>query len=190
MKKYIPSRYKAFTKRFFKNLGDSFVYAFKRNNTGLKYENFVFVCKGNVCRSTFAENYLKKILPQNNHISSCGLDVDQGGSSPEKAIQIAVEFGVDMSESVAKSINSLELESDTQIIAMEFNQYQRLIDNYPNHKKNIILLRDFLPWPSRFQCNIADPYGGEDSDFRSCFRTIKNALDNMALQISDGRSHY
>lgn len=188
LKRYIPSRYKSKTKRFVKDIYESMIYSFIRKKPNSTHDSIIFVCKGNVCRSAFAEQYLKKNQSLNVNIASCGLDVDQGVSSPDKAIRVAAEFGVDLTSCVSKSISVMSMKNTHKIIVMEFEHYERIIQDYPNYKKHMFLLKDFLPWPKRLLCNIADPYGGEDSDFRRCFRTIKNALDRMIAQTPGSRS--
>ena len=185
LKKFIPTVYKSYIKRIFKNLKDSLCYQFYKRKQNIAFNNIIFVCKGNVCRSVFADLYFKKINTINMNIDSCGLDVDQGGNPPNEAIQVAREFDIDMSHNIAKNICMIGLNKGDLIIAMEFDQYKRLINDFPQHKQNIRLLKDYLPWPARLQCNIADPYGSDVKEFRRCFTIIKRALDCMLIELSE-----
>lgn len=189
IKKYIPKKVKVRIKRYCKNLFDSARYVLKKNKTTKfslgSVKEITFICKGNVCRSAFAEYYLKSKWGKSSKVEvrSCGLDVDQGVNSPMGALQIADEFGVDMTGNVSKNISNMDVSDTDLMIAMEFEQYQKLIQKYPQYKHNVRLLRDYLPWPERLQCNIADPYDGDEHEFRRCFMTIERALDCLLVKI-------
>ena len=147
--------------------------------------HIVFVCKGNVCRSPFAEYYLKSLpLNANIKIESCGLDVDQSVPSPSEASSTAVEFGVDLTENRSRSLVACDLEQADLIVGMEYDHFKRLVEKFPNKKQQIVLLQDFAPWPESLVCNIHDPYGCGLSEFRACFNTIKCALNRLALQLA------
>ena len=148
-------------------------------------KHVIFVCKGNICRSAFAEHYLKKNIHAGDcRIESCGLDCDQGTSSPKEAIRAAGEFGVNLSHHRAKGLASCSFEDADLILPMEFNHYQRLQKLFPAQSSKIRLLREFAPLPEGFLCNIHDPYGLEEKEYRHCFRMLQKAVGG--LKASDG----
>lgn len=147
--------------------------------------HIVFVCKGNIYRSAFAEYYLKSI----SHggiltVESCGLDVDQGIFSPPGAVQIGREFGVDLSMHHSKGLATCNLPKADLILPMEYQQFLRLTALFPEYQGKIRLLRDFAPWPIRLMCNIYDPYGLEEVEIRRCFLLIKKALSGLRKHLS------
>jgi protein-tyrosine phosphatase len=148
--------------------------------------HIVFVCKGNLCRSSFAEYYLKLLLSdQTIKIESCGLDVDQGGFSPQDAVMVGKEFGVDLSMNYSKGLAACDLPNADLIVTMEYKQYRRLKNIFPENTKKIRLLGEFLPWPECLRCNIFDPYGLGPIEFRKCFRDIQRALNILKCKIDN-----
>lgn len=164
----------------------SFIYFFVRDraDTG-RAHHIVFVCKGNICRSPFAEYYLKSVpSPANLKIESCGLDVDQSVPSPPDAFSAAKEMGVDLSGNRSKGLAACTVEQADLIVAMEYSHLKRLVQKFPHKKKQIVLLRDYAPWPESLACNINDPYMCGLDEFRACFATMKRALDKLAGQVA------
>ncbi|MDO9182500.1 MAG: hypothetical protein Q7U04_08825 [Bacteriovorax sp.] len=147
--------------------------------------HIVFVCKGNICRSAFAEFYLRKLLLDKNiKIDSCGLDVDQGTQSPQDAVLVAREFEVDLSDHISKGLPACDLQKADLIVTMEFSQYLRLITKIPEYKKKTFILSEFAPWPACLMCNIYDPFGLGEDEFRRCFQKTKFSLDRLKNLIS------
>jgi len=178
LKKYLPRQLKRVLRRLVYNLYESFSYRSCQISSKPTYiRHVIFVCKGNICRSSFAEYYLKSILAINViKIDSCGLDVDQGFLSPPEAIKVGREFGVELGQHFSKGLSSCDFNSANLIVPMEYIQYLRLIELYPQYSYKIRLLRDFAPWPHRLFCNIYDPYGLGENEFRRCFLSMQRCL--------------
>jgi protein-tyrosine-phosphatase len=121
----------------------------------------------------------QKILVKGITIESCGLDVDQGIFSPAVAVRIAKEFDLSLDSHRAKSLASCDIHRADLILPMELQQYICLITMFPDKKQKIKLLRDFAPWPVRLFCNINDPYGSDENEFRHCFRQMQKALEGL-----------
>ena len=149
--------------------------------------HLVFVCQGNICRSAFAEYYcIPLALSAELKIESCGLNVGRSVPSPPDALIVAGEFGVNLSENRSKGLASCDLERADLVVAMEYDHLKELIQKFPHKKKQIVLLRDFAPWPESLACNIHDPYGWGLEEFRVCFRAMQRALDGLARQLKQG----
>jgi len=189
LKEMIPCRLKKEVKRFLKSVWESSAYRFTgaRHSNGPVY-HVVFVCHGNICRSAFAEHYLKMLLPDHNiKIESCGLDADRGGVSPPVAVQVGKEFGVDLSVNLSKGVNACDMQNADLIVTMEYGQSLRLKATFPDAQNKINLLREFAPWPDRLSCNIYDPYGFDVDEFQRCFQKIKRALEGLKCQIENNQ---
>jgi len=172
-------------KRGFQNAWDSARYrcAGKNFDNG-SWRHVILVCKGNICRSAFAEYYLKREIPAEIYrVESCGLDVDQGLYSPPEAVSVAKEFKLDLELHRSKGLSSCDVHNADLILPMEFGQYLRLKAMFPNHHNKIRLLRDFAPLPDRLLCNIEDPYGANETEFRRCFKQLQRALDGLKRHL-------
>jgi protein-tyrosine phosphatase len=41
------------------------------------------------------------------------------------------------------------------------------------------LLRDFAPWPFNLFCNIYDPFGLGEGEFRRCYKLMGKSLEGL-----------
>lgn len=188
IKNYIPLAVKRVIKQLGRNIGDSLRY-YSGSGISLikvkpskndKIASIIFVCKGNVCRSVFAEYRLRNLLGSTQvKVDSCGIDVDQGGFPPQDSIDVAAEFSCSLHGRQAKGLHRCNIAGADLICAMEYWQYKLLIRLYPEKGKNILLLRNLAPLPYRLFCNIADPYGLGPEEFRRVFRLIDRALEQI-----------
>jgi protein-tyrosine phosphatase len=189
IKAHIPNPIKRKLKGIIGNIFDSIQYYIVSGHYFFNYyppletkkiTTIVFVCKGNVCRSAFAEYRLKYLLDLNGvRIDSCGVDVNQGNSPPEDSITVAAEFSCSLANRQAKGLAECDIEKADLIFPMEYWQYNRLLQLYPEKKKNILLLRSVAPFPYCLFCNIADPYGCDKDEFRRAYHLIDRALHQI-----------
>jgi len=189
VKELIPGKFKRTAKRTFRSLLESTKYwLIKPGSDKKQFRHIVFVCQGNICRSVFAEYYLRAhVSDESTKIESCGLDVVKAGSSPQLAVQVGRDFGLDLGSHLSKSYLVCDIQKADLIVPMEYPQYRKLIEMYPDYKHKIQLLRDFSPWPEKLMCNIYDPYGLEETDFRQCFGHMKKALERLSkIAINHG----
>lgn len=188
-KTLIPWQLKLFLKRSFKNISQSLNYrssacrAFGERDSIGKAAHVVFVCKGNICRSPFAEHSLRRMISRNDiRIESCGLDVDWQTPSPPEAVEAAKKFGVDLSAHLSKGVSGCDMKSADLIVPMEYYQLYRIIEMFPEYRSKTLLLRHFAPFPYNVLCNIYDPYGGGSSEYRRCFALINKSLRGVAFK--------
>lgn len=172
-------------KALFKNIYESILYCLTRGRSAVRTpKKIVFVCKGNICRSVFAEHLMKaetkgKLLL----IESCGLCVDKRTPSPLEAKITARKFGLDLDGHLSKGWECCEFDNADLILAMEFYQYRKMVEFFPHKKENIKLLREFAPFPENLFCNIYDPFGQSGNKFEKCFRQIKRSIANIKTQV-------
>lgn len=186
LKCLVPRALKRAIRRPLQNAWESAMYllSVKKFDDG-RIRHVVFVCKGNICRSAFAEYYLRRQVPDGDlWIESCGLDVDQGIFSPPEAVCVAKEFQIDLELHRSKGFASCDIHNADLILPMEYGQYLRLTAMFPGKRGNIRLLRDFAPWPERLICNIRDPYGSGENEFRRCFGRLQRVLDGLKNHVA------
>lgn len=145
--------------------------------------HIVFVCQGNVCRSAFAEFYLRSLVSSSSvRIESCGLDVHCNGPCPDKAVEVSRNYGIDLNSHLSKSYTECDLAGADLIVPMEYPQYLQLVALFPEYKNKIHLVKDFTAWPDRLACNVYDPFGLNGLAFKICFEKIIAALDRLPLK--------
>jgi protein-tyrosine phosphatase len=168
-------------KRLLKNARDSIFYSFYHKKHSPRYiRRIVFVCKGNICRSAFAE-HLMRAESKNRSISieSGGLNVDPTTKPPNEAVATATNLGVDLDGHLPKGLEHCDVENADLILAMELWQLKKLRQLYPKKLDHIMLLREFTSFPENLLCNIDDPYGQGEKTFRRCFMQIGRAVRNL-----------
>ena len=137
----------------------------------------LFVCKGNICRSPFAEQYAREKLPHLARIDSCGYYPVSNRPSPKNAVLAASDFDVDLSPHRSAEISSNAVEQAEVIFVFDFENFHTVQKQFPQAKAKTFLLssaQESLP------TEIVDPYGGTVDDFRAIYREISSAVDSLA----------
>lgn len=145
----------------------------------------LFVCKGNICRSPFAEHLASKLAAQYGltkmTIASAGLRVLRPLSPPEESIAAARAFGLDLSQHRSRSLDEMEVNNFHMIIVMEPFQLRALCRAFPGARKKVWLLTAF---DNKKQISnhdaprhaIPDPFGKTQVEFDACFKRIESCI--------------
>jgi protein-tyrosine phosphatase len=150
-------------------------------------ESVLFICKGNICRSPFAEYAARSIAAKGCSevvIGSAGLQVSSKEPPPPEAIKAAEHFEIDMSGHLSSGLTTEHVKSYDAIFAMEGWQLKKLRFDYPKDKHKFFLLplldnavhgqfRSFHTY------NIKDPFGGSVVEFVRCYRRIQSCVGNV-----------
>lgn len=142
-------------------------------------ERLVFVCKGNICRSAYAESVAKSMGLAS---VSCGLDTQDGHPANVVAQRIAALNGHDLSRHQTTAIDSLSPRKGDLLIAMEPWQAARLRAAYPDIACTLLGL-----WVSPMTPHIEDPYGASDAYFQRCFALIERGVGRLAAGCTQAR---
>jgi len=153
--------------------------------------SILFICKGNICRSPFADRLAKKIfagsLSYPIAVDSAGLDVKTPLPSPPNAVEAAGNFEIDLRNHRSKRFTAEMFGEFDMIVSMETRQYQVLSRSSSNSCAKLFLLpffEDHNRRPSGYECyNLPDPYGKGLEEFNRCFQRIERCLGGMAKRI-------
>jgi len=143
-----------------------------------KVSRLIFICSGNICRSPFAEIITK---PINIDALSFGVNTTGGDAANSRAIEIAKEYGVDLSRHITSRIENYTPKNDDLIIAMEpvhLDIYSVKVSNEKNTQKTLLGL-----WGKVHQPYIHDPYSANDIYFRRCFSQIMSAIEIISMKL-------
>lgn len=175
-KSWIVNRYGSYTgfveiyrHKFFNSIG---VYRQYREIEWDSVERLVFICKGNICRSAFAEAVARTYGVE---AVSCGIDTVEGASANKMAIQTAKNVSVDLNHHKTTPITNLTLKNTDLLVAMEPGQINSLRSLYEDKYQYTLLglwLKPTLP-------HLYDPYGTSPSYFRYCFENIETAVSSI-----------
>jgi len=93
--------------------------------------SLLFVCLGNICRSSLAEGVAKHQANTQNQtlkIDSAGLSRYHNGENPcPLSITLAKKYGIDISHQISQHVTEFDLPSYDLIVAMDENNYQELL---------------------------------------------------------------
>lgn len=143
-----------------------------------KIRRIIFVCKGNICRSPFAEVVAKEKtrLP----VVSMGYDAS-GRNKPEAlAIKIAEEFGYDMKGSRSTRLDKGSIKCSDLIVVMETSHLNIVKQIIPDVDYQITLLGI---WGGKPGLSIFDPYGRSEARFRYIFDHINSSVRKLMCML-------
>lgn len=134
----------------------------------LNTHNILFVCEGNICRSPFAAEYLKKIRPD-LETESAGLQSEAMKLSPVYAIEAARAFGIDLNMHTSQFILDKDISKFDVIFIMDVSNYLKIKTLLPHYRKKIFFLN-----PEK---EIRDPFGKDLDYFKDCYWEIARVID-------------
>jgi protein-tyrosine-phosphatase len=143
----------------------------------------LFVCQANIVRSYMAEAILKEKLRRQQikevTVLSAGLMDMQGAPADPTATQLLLDGGFPLSEHYSKLLDRNMVEKADWIIVMETSQKMAILDNYPEVRNKVYLLKTFSKDYNGIDMEIRDPYRQSIYLYRLCFSEIYLALDGF-----------
>lgn len=141
--------------------------------------HMLLLCKGNICRSPFAAEYLRMKLQAARlgiEVVSAGLDTNAGDPADSQAQCSAAEFGIDLSRHRTAVVSGDMVARADLLIVMELAHKDMLFQSFPEARNKTLMLGHFARSPI---LNIADPFGKRPEVFRSCYGQLMEACDGL-----------
>lgn len=153
--------------------------------------SILFICKGNICRSPFAEHMAMKLSKENGlgvfTSRSAGLEALGSEKSPLEALAAGRTFGIDLSSHISRGLDFQGVSESDLIVAMEASHIKSLMKLYPDFRSKFFLLplfeKDNLNRMGYLSYNTPDPYGKDVEVFRGCYERLTLALNEMLRTI-------
>lgn len=141
-------------------------------------DRLVFVCKGNICRSPYAEAVACSVgIPS----VSCGIDTRTGVPANTDAIRAAADRGIDLRGHKAMSLKSLDVGTRDLLITMEPWQLEYLRRELGENCRHSLLGL----WGYPVSPHIEDPFGTSAAYFDRCFEYIEKSVHAIAKRFSE-----
>ena len=140
-------------------------------------DRLVFVCKGNICRSAYAEAVARSL---GVNAISCGLDTIENAPANAAAVRTAEKLGINLKQHKTIPLKRTVLKETDLLIAMEPWQVNYLRKNI-NKKYHCSLLG---LWGSPRLPHIQDPYGASPTYFENCFTYIQQSVNKLAEKMN------
>lgn len=139
-----------------------------------RVERYVFVCKGNICRSPYAEMRARGLGLSS---SSYGLHADGDHPAYPSAQRVAWLRGIDLTVHRSRALASAELNSGDLVIVFEPEQIEPARQYLARFEGVQLTLLGLWSRPRRTY--VADPYGRSDAYFQTCFGCIDSAVHSL-----------
>jgi protein-tyrosine-phosphatase/predicted ATP-grasp superfamily ATP-dependent carboligase len=136
-------------------------------------ETILFVCKGNICRSPFAEQLARRTFSDDRIFHSAGYLPCPGRRSPREAIAAATSWDLDLTPHRSRVITAAMIRDADAIFIFDADTAERLTQDYREAGRRVHFVGELLPRGPRF---IEDPWGGTPEDFETCYRRIASAI--------------
>ena len=101
--------------------------------TAATAKSIFFVCKGNICRSPFAAEYARRILPERISVASAGYYPEPLRRCPGEAVTAASRFGIDLSghRSAVLDGGMIEGRGAGLIFVFDDENHERVLLDFP-----------------------------------------------------------
>lgn len=131
-------------------------------------KRLVFVCRGNISRSAYADQLAKQ---SGLRSASFGLNTDGGAPADPIATKLGNARGLDMAAHISASVADYEPQAGDLLLAMEVRQLVALENNPKTRELPRLLLGSFCETP-----HLHDPFTLSADFYKSCFFRIDRAL--------------
>lgn len=145
------------------------------------YQKIVFVCKENVSLSPMAEWLMKSILmDRQKEIISRGLVVLFPEPRSMKVTDVLARHGVPCEEQVSQEICQEDVDENTLVITMNFQEKVKLIEDFELPDAQVFTLKEFVDEEG----DVMDPYGGDEDAYDAFFLEIKDLLYKVKHKLN------
>jgi protein-tyrosine-phosphatase/predicted ATP-grasp superfamily ATP-dependent carboligase len=146
----------------------------------------VFLCRGNICRSPFAEAFARQALDAAGlaHIetASAGTYPVSGRVSPPEALLAAREAGVSLEEHRSRTLDPDLVRWAGAVVCMDLKDSRLLADGFPDAKDKAFFLGTFGP---ERDVRIDDPWGRPLEEYRRCYEKIRASANGLVQTLRE-----
>ncbi|WP_435361980.1 low molecular weight protein-tyrosine-phosphatase [Haloarchaeobius sp. DFWS5] len=146
------------------------------------------LCNGNIFRSPMAERYLER------HVENYGLDLTvesagfiprPGRPSPDLAVEVASEFGIDLSDHRSRRISDKMVAANDVILLMDARNYDSLRREFPDATEKTYFLKPFGPDGGY---EISDPVNTGFEECRRVYGEVERAIDALVTRLDEAHT--
>lgn len=154
----------------------------------MKKYGVLFVCTGNICRSSTAEGVFRHYVIKNGEeerffYDSAGTHGYHVGEPPDsRATATALARGIEMHDLRARRFKKQDFDEFDLILAMDEGHYDILESMAPsNGNASLSLFMDYASGMDR--SDVPDPYYGSQNDFEYALDLIENGIQGLLKHL-------
>lgn len=147
----------------------------------------LFVCHGNICRSPYAEQVLRRatlMQKRNTTVTSAGF-IGPDRPSPPNALAAAEARGIDLGAHRSRLMEPDELRSTDLVVVMDARQQREIAARSGRPRDRILVLGDLDPGPIARRA-ILDPWGRDLEVFDEVYERIDRCVRELARELNLG----
>jgi protein-tyrosine-phosphatase/predicted ATP-grasp superfamily ATP-dependent carboligase len=141
--------------------------------------NVLYVCQGNINRSSYAHLKSGELFGASAQFDSAGMLPRNRRGSPAVAIAAAAQRGVDMSTHRSRHASRAMLEAADLVIVFDQINLESIAARYPDLRDRVFLLGQACT-AAGSDCQILDPEGKDASTFNATYGRIDECLTALA----------
>ena len=143
----------------------------------------LFVCTGNICRSPMAEGYFRDLCEKSKRndieVASAGTFGWGAQGASTSAVKTMADYDIDISKHKSQALTEDLIISSDLIVVMTRSHRETILDMFDIGSEKLYLLHEFDDTNE----DVPDPIGGGLDTYKKCFSEMKDALDNLFLDI-------
>jgi protein-tyrosine-phosphatase len=137
----------------------------------------LFVCYGNICRSPFAEAYLRTMAAPGIRVTSCGYYPVADRRCTAEAVYAAKNYGVDLSGHRSRVVSDALIQESDVIFVFDEENLQHILTSYPESRDKVWFLSAVTQTGPAI---IADPYGKDLAAYEEVYEEIAGNIRVLA----------
>jgi protein-tyrosine-phosphatase len=143
-----------------------------------KARRILFVCKGNICRSPFAEAATRVLAQHRLEVRSAGYCPAPDRPCPDRALAAAGEYGIDLSRHRSHLLDDAAAEWADMILLFDYDNEEALRARFP---KTVVKSHYLGALDTVHALEIADPFSKDLDVFHATYRRIFELLEMHLL---------
>ncbi len=135
----------------------------------------VFICKGNICRSAYAEAWAKRL---DISAVSCGFDAAPGAPANERVARFARLREVSLAGHHSQRFSEQHFRDSDLLVGMEPQHIDKIVSQPCGAQVTLLGL-----WSKPARPYLHDPYSASDEYMKICMAIIESGVEVLARRL-------